>query len=143
MGFSRMIELLQLKNKGKIVICNAGNFYIAVGKDAVLLNNLLNLKVTCFRTEICKVGFPINSLEKYTDLIQQKEYSYIVYYFDKEKSNLEILEQYVGKNKNKIKEENINCYMCKKSTKYYKKEDKYILAVAKLYEKEEGKKQNE
>ena len=33
--------------------------------------------------------------------------------------------------------------MCKKSTKYYKKEDKYILAVAKLYEKEEGKKQNE
>ena len=143
MGFSRMIELLQLKNKGKIVICNAGNFYIAVGKDAVLLNNLLNLKVTCFRTEICKVGFPINSLEKYTDLIQQKEYSYIVYYFDKEKSNLEILEQYVGKNKNEIKEENINCYMCKKSTKYYKKEDKYILAVAKLYEKEEGKKQNE
>lgn len=75
----------------------------------MLLNNLLNLKVTCFKTEICKVRFPINSLEKYTDLIQQKEYSYIVYYFDKEKSNLEI---YIGKNKNEIKEGRLTMNLC-------------------------------
>ena len=37
MSFSRMIEYLQVKNKGKIVFVNAGNFYIAMGKDAVLL----------------------------------------------------------------------------------------------------------
>ena len=35
-----MMELLQVKNKEKIVLCNAGNFYIAIGKDAVLLNEL-------------------------------------------------------------------------------------------------------
>ena len=56
-----MMELLQKKNKNKIVICNLGNFYISVGKDAVLLNKLLNLKVSCFKPEICKVGFPIVS----------------------------------------------------------------------------------
>ena len=56
-----MMELLQDKNKEKIVICNVGNFYIETGKDAVLLNKILGLKVTCFKTEICKVGFPIES----------------------------------------------------------------------------------
>ena len=29
MSFSKMMELLQRKNKGKVVMCNAGNFYIA------------------------------------------------------------------------------------------------------------------
>ena len=85
MGFSKMMELLQIKNKGKIVFCNAGNFYIAIGKDAVLLKELLGLQLSCFKTEVCKVGFPIASLEKYMSLIEEKEYGYIVYYLDKEK----------------------------------------------------------
>ena len=80
MAFSQMMEILQEKNKGKIVICNIGNFYVAIGANAVLLNSLIDLKVSCFKPEICKVGFPINALEKYTDLIQEKGYSYIVYY---------------------------------------------------------------
>ena len=45
MGFSQMMELLQKKNQGKVVFCNTGNFYIAIGKDEVLLNSLLGLKV--------------------------------------------------------------------------------------------------
>ena len=51
MGFSKMMELLQQKNKGKIVFCNTGNFYIAIGKDAVLLNNLIDLKLSCLKQE--------------------------------------------------------------------------------------------
>ena len=66
MSFSRMIEYLQVKNKGKIVFVNAGNFYIAMGKDAVLLHKLLDLKTTCMKPEVCKVGFPIIALEKYS-----------------------------------------------------------------------------
>ena len=69
MGFSQMMELLQVKNKGEIVLCNAGNFYIAIGKDAVLLNELLGLKLGCLKPEMCKVGFPIAFLEKYTNMI--------------------------------------------------------------------------
>ena len=57
MSFSSMIELLQNKDKGKIILINSGAFYIARGKDAVLLHNILNLKVNCMETEICKVGF--------------------------------------------------------------------------------------
>jgi GTPase involved in cell partitioning and DNA repair len=136
MGFSKMMELLQQKNKGKIVFCNTGNFYIAIGKDAVLLNNLIDLKLSCLKQEICKVGFPINALEKYTELIAEKEYSYIVYFFNQEKEELEIIMQYEGKNNNEIKENRINCYTCAHCTNAYKKIDKYISAAAKLYEKE-------
>ena len=56
--------------------------------------------------------FPIGSLEKYTDLIQQKRYSYIVYYFDQKKEELEIIEKYNGNNENKLTNANINCYIC-------------------------------
>ncbi len=35
-----MMELLQKKENGKIVMCNLGNFYVAIGKDATLLNAL-------------------------------------------------------------------------------------------------------
>lgn len=55
MSFSKMIELLQNKDKGKIILINSGACYIARGKDAVLLHNILDLKVNCMETEICKV----------------------------------------------------------------------------------------
>jgi hypothetical protein len=42
MSFGKMVELLQRKDKGKIILVNSGSFYIARGKDAVLLHNILN-----------------------------------------------------------------------------------------------------
>ena len=104
MSFSKMIELLQNKEKGKIILVNSGNFYIARGKDAVLLHNVLNLKVNCLETEVCKVGFPLNSLEKYTKLIEEKQYSYIVYNYDSKLEKLNILKYYNGKYLNDINE---------------------------------------
>ena len=113
MSFSQMMELLQTKEKGRIVICNAGDFYVAIGKDAILLNKILGLKVSCFKTEVCKVGFPIQSLEKYTELL---------------------IESCKGKRLNEETEQKLNCYKCKHNGRYYKKEDMYIEAVKKLYE---------
>lgn len=141
-----MLELLQIKHRKTIVLCGLGNFYIARGKDAILLHELANLKLTCLEAETCKVGFPIASLEKYTDILEQKQFNYVVYYYEKSKKELEFIKQYQGKNKNEIKRENMNCYLCKATTKYYKKTDEYIEAVAKLYQKEElerGKEKNE
>lgn len=141
MSFGEMMEILQIKNKGKIVFCNAGEFYLATGKDAVLLKELINLKLTCLKPEVCKVGFPISALEKYLEKIYQKEYGYIVYYFDQAKEELEILEEYKGKKTSEIKRNNNNCYICSKGTKKYKKPDKYIEALAKLYEREDKQEQ--
>ncbi len=107
-----MIELLQKKEKGKIVFCNSGNFYVAIGKDAVLLNNLIGLKVSCIKPEICKVGFPISSLEKYTEILTEKRYGFVVYYFDKEKEenykNIKDNEESERKRKRKIWFQNKN-----------------------------------
>ena len=62
MSFYKMVQILQKKNKGKIILCELGYFYIAIGKDAILLNKLIGLKLNCIKPEICKIGFPINSL---------------------------------------------------------------------------------
>jgi MutS domain I protein len=143
MSFGKMVELLQRKDKGKIILVNAGSFYIARGKDAVLLHNILNLKVNCMEAEICKIGFPLNSLEKYTELIEQEQYSYIVYNFDNKLGKLDIIKKYNGKKINTIKEEKLNCYICTNTVKMYKKNDIYIQAVANLYEEENKKTEKE
>lgn len=143
MGFSKMIELLQEKEKGKIILVNAGSFYIARGKDAILLHDLLNLKLNCLETEVCKVGFPINSLEKYTKLIEEKNYSYIVYKFDNKLYKLTEVKKYFGEKINDIADNRLNCYTCSNTVKMYKKHDVYIQAVADLYECENKKKLEE
>lgn len=143
MGFSKMIELLQAKEKESIVLVNAGNFYIARGKDAVLLHNLLDLKVSCLETEICKVGFPLNSLEKYTKLIEERNYSYIVYNYDSKLGKLKVIKKYKGIQTNTEKAERLNCYICSNTVKMYKKTDPYIKAVANLYEEEVDKQKEE
>ena len=66
------MELLQTKNKNKIVLCNAGEFYIAIGKDAILLSNILGLKLTCLKPEVCKVGFPMLLVNGFKTKISKK-----------------------------------------------------------------------
>lgn len=143
MSFGKMVELLQQKDNGKIILVNSGSFYIARGRDAVLLHNILNLKVNCMEAEICKIGFPLNSLDKYTQLIEQEQYSYIVYNFDNKLGKLNITKKYNGKKLNTIEEEKLNCYICTNTVKMYKKNDKYIQAVADLYEEEYQKQEKE
>ena len=143
MSFGKMVELLQRKDNGKIILVNSGSFYIARGRDAVLLHNILNLKVNCMEAEICKIGFPLNSLEKYTQLIEQEQYSYIVYNYDNKLGKLNITKKYNGKKLNTIEEEKLNCYICKNTVKMYKKNDKYIQAVADIYEEEYQKQEKE
>ena len=56
MGFSKMLELLQEKNKGYIILANAGAFYLARGKDAVKLNEILGLLTTGASEETSKMN---------------------------------------------------------------------------------------
>ena len=84
MSFSQMLEILQDKDSSKVVLIKLGHFYIATGRDAVLLHKKLNLKCTCFKNNICKVGIPVNSLKKYVEKFNQMQYSYIIYDYDKQ-----------------------------------------------------------
>ncbi|MGN1326604.1 MAG: hypothetical protein ACI4VQ_00740 [Clostridia bacterium] len=134
MSFSDMLEILQAKNKEKIILIKTGVFYIATGRDANLLHKKFNLKCTCYKNNICKVGIPANSLDKYIEKLDKIRYSYIIYDYDKENKELKIKHQKDGK-KNKITDKNINCLMCKGINKY--PEDDYMLALFKFLKSNE------
>ena len=135
MAFSQMLDLLKKKEKGTIVFIKLGTFYIATGEDAVLLHNKLELKCTCFKMNICKIGFPVNSLDKYVEKLNKTNYAYVIYDFDKEKVELKEIIRKKGKH-NKTEEKNTNCILCGNINKRYEKTDKYVLAVNKMFEKE-------
>jgi len=133
MSFSTMLEILKEKNKNKIVLIKTGAFYIATGKDAVFLNNTLQLKCICFKNQICKVGIPEHSIEKYLKKLEELNVGYIAYLFESKTG--EIIEQYKKDGKyHKEKNENKNCLICKGVRCY--EEDKYLNAVRKLFERE-------
>ena len=134
MGFSTMLDILKEKDKGKIIFVKLGTFYVAVGEDAVLLHNKLGLKCTCFKMNNCKVGFPINALDKYIDKLNETKYAYVIYDYDTDKVELKEIVRKSGKY-NKEKEKNINCILCGEINKRYK-EDNYILALNKMLENE-------
>jgi len=133
MSFSNMLEILQKKNKDKIVLIKAGIFYIAVGKDAVFLNEQLKLKCVCFKEGICKVGIPESRLEYYLKKLEKLNLSYIVYQFNSEKEELIQKYENLGKG-HKEERKNRNCLTCKGIRNYG--EDKYLIALQKLFEKE-------
>lgn len=139
MTFCRLMELLQEKDKGYIILANAGAFYIAIGRDAILLNKIFDFKLNCMCKGICKIGFPKNSLEKYKKLLKRSRYSYIIYEIDEKKSEIKVLERYEGKLKNEIKEKKKDCFICKNELAgYTEKENKYTKMFINLRKKEES-----
>lgn len=135
MAFSQMLEILKEKEKGAIVFIKLGAFYIATEEDAVLIHKILNLKCTCFKINICKVGFPVTSLNKYVEKLNETKYAYVIYDLNKEKADLTEVIRRKGKY-NKEKEKNINCLLCGNINKRYEKTDNYVLAISKMIEKE-------
>ena len=47
MKFVQEIEKLQKENEGSLIFAKNGIFFVAIGKDAIILNEELGLKVTC------------------------------------------------------------------------------------------------
>ena len=141
MAFSQMLEILKEKEKGTIVFIKLGTFYVAVGEDAVLMHKKLDLKCTCFKMNICKVGFPLIALDKYVEKLNKTKYAYVIYDYDNQKVELKEIIRKKGKH-NKEENKNINCILCSGIEKRYEKEDKYLLAINKLLEKERHDKEN-
>lgn len=51
MKFIEKVKKLQKENEGTIILVKSGIFFVGIGKDAVLLQELLDLKVTCMKPE--------------------------------------------------------------------------------------------
>lgn len=71
-------KYLELKSKDDTVLYlfKSGMFYIFLDEDAKIVSKKLNLKLTNFNDTIFKCGFPINSLTKYTNILQEKNINY-------------------------------------------------------------------
>ena len=132
MSFSKMLEILQERNEKKIVLIRLGMFYIATGRDAVLLHDKLNLKCTCFTDNVCKVGVPIIAIDKYIEKLDKTGYGYVIYNYNKDKSELTEVLTKAGR-ATRVTSKNLNCLTCKGISAY--KDDEYMLALCNYYEK--------
>lgn len=76
---------LQKRNEKKIILIKLGMFYIATGRDEVLLYDKLNLKCTCFTDNVCKVGVPVTAIDKYIEKLDKTGYGHIIFNYYKDK----------------------------------------------------------
>ena len=122
MKFLEIVEALQKeeKNQNKIILVKCGVFFVAIGKDAILLHKILGLNVTCIKPGICKVGIPISNCMKYTDRLEKLGYGYTLYDYNSKNKKVESKYEYDGKANNET-EKNIGCRDCK----YYQKQCLY------------------
>lgn len=129
MDFLGLVTKIKEKNSGKVVIVKSGIFYYALGDDALIMEKYCKLDKICFSANICKVGFPLNSLEKYMDMLKYNSISFCVYGFGYENNFIdENVFKYKDKEYGKIFEfqgENVDYSLVKKdcfNCKFYERE---------------------
>ena len=79
---------LKKEDSSFIYIFRVGIFYNIFNNDADILSNALGLKITHLSDELYKVGFPISQIEKYSQLLTNKNIKFkIVDNLDKKQTN--------------------------------------------------------
>ena len=77
--FEELYNVLKEENRDKICFVEIGSFFVALGSDAEYISMVLELAKTCYGNNICKVGFPNNSLSKYIEIFHNMRIPYVVY----------------------------------------------------------------
>ena len=135
MEYLDMVMKLQTIYDGKIILISCGAFYIAIGADAIILNKELELKLNCAKKNICKVGVPKNSINKYIKLLDGIGYSYIVLDYDKKENEIiKKLEKSGKRRENYVL--NNKCNQCNNSN--FINQTEYNIALTKYIKKEFG-----
>lgn len=112
MKFTEIVENLQEKNPGTAILVKNGIFFVAIGKDAITLNEKIGLKRTCMKDNLCKVGFLVKSSEKYIRTLKDEEISFALYTIDKNTNEPEEILRYKGKEITETRT-SVNCQDCK------------------------------
>ena len=77
--FEEVYNVLKEENRDKICFAEIGSFFVALGSDEEYISMVLELAKTCYGNNICKVGFPNNSLSKYIEIFHNMRIPYVVY----------------------------------------------------------------
>ena len=113
MTFSDKIFELQCKYPHDVILIKNGIFFVAVGKDALLLNEKLKLKCTCFGNEICKIGFLVKSAENYINNMKKIGISFRMYILNENKDE-ELIFKNEGNISNPYNTKSNKCNECNK-----------------------------
>ena len=97
-----IINKLMKEEKEKIVLADVGIFYVAIGIDAYILHEILGLKLNRYAEDKYKVGVPVGSIEKYVDILNDKNIPYVIYKYDKKENLLEEYEKLCESNEIKL-----------------------------------------
>ena len=73
-------------NENTLYLFKSGIFFICIDKDAEIDYRLLNLKLSNLNEDIVKCGFPIQSLNKYSNLLRLSNYSFKIIDLSKNES---------------------------------------------------------
>ena len=84
MKFYDLVKKLQNENEGYIILVRCGIFYNAIGKDAVFMQEKFGLGTICIKSETCKNGIPVSTIQKFIPKLQKSGYSYKIYDYSKE-----------------------------------------------------------
>lgn len=135
--FIEKVEKLQKENLGKIVLVRSGIFFCGIGKDAVIMNELLNYKPICVQNGVCKIGIPVSCFKQIIPKLIETGYSYVVYDYDKK--TRKTFEIYRIEQKEIYEEkENIDCKTCWYFKNRKKDTREYMEELRTLMEKEEN-----
>ena len=74
--YDKYIELKNSPNyeENTLYLFKSGLFFIFIDKDARIVSEILNLKLSYLNENIVKCGFPIQSLQKYINLLKETPY---------------------------------------------------------------------
>lgn len=72
------------ENKWYLVWIRCGAFFVAIESSAIILSEELNLKRTCLKPGVCKVGFPVASLFDYVKKLENIGISFVIYNYYKD-----------------------------------------------------------
>ena len=70
---------LKLNHPKSIIFIKSGNFFITFNQDAIIINKILNYKIKKLNNDYIRVGFPISSINKVSEILTKNEINYIIY----------------------------------------------------------------
>ena len=73
--YNKYIKLKSNNDKNTLYLFKYGIFFIFIDEDAIIISNLLKLKLTHLNENIVKCGFPSNSLNKYLSVLKNTPYN--------------------------------------------------------------------
>lgn len=73
-----------------LYLFKSGIFFLFVDKDAVLMSQILGLKLGNLNEEIVKCGFPVSSLPKYASLLENMGYHLEIVEMDQDEKRTSI-----------------------------------------------------